>query len=200
MQIFDRIMVWLLAAVLMFVCPVLLMLERKETVAELAVMEVVTTCTEQWKQSGKLTRSSYEDAVEKLAALGSFRLEVDYRKRVAEPVWKDGQITGVSTAYLYVPWEEILQEMYEGSGFCRMYREDLLTVRVLGDVDTGGGRLLSRLFGRTPHWEIRYGGMITGESWESSSAGWNSDAALYSDRGNTVLEPERTVCRPDTIG
>lgn len=188
MQVFDRIMVWMLAAALMFLCPVLLMIERQEAVTELAVMEVVTSCTEQWKQSGRLTRSSYEAAVEKLAVLGSYRLEVDYRKRVAEPVWMDNEITGVNIAYLYVPWEEILQELYEGSGCCQMHREDMLTVLVSESTDTRSGRLWSRLSGKTPHREIRYGGMITGESWESSSAGWNSDAALYSDRGNTVPE------------
>ena len=200
MQVFHKLTGILLALLLLFLCPVFLMTQRQEAVQQLAVMEIMTTYTERWKQSGVLTKSSYEEAVGKLAALGSFQMELDYRRRVLEPVFLNGEIERVATVYLAVPWEELKEQLYGGSGSIRMYQEDTLTVFVRDTGNSPGARLRSLLFGSRLSDVIRYGGVVTGEMDEWSAADGDFGIFVFSDRRDSLYEPERAVSGSDLAG
>ena len=186
MQVFPKLSGILLALTLLFLCPVYLMTQRQEAVVQLAVLEVMTAYTEQWKQSGYLTKGSYEEAVDKLTALGSFQLELDYRRRVLEPVWRDGEIEQVTTVYLAVPWKELKEELYGSSGRIRMYQEDRLTLLVRETGNSPGFRLRSLLFGSRLSRVIRYGGVVTGEMDEWSVADRDFSLSVFSGIRNPL--------------
>ncbi len=200
MQVFNKLAGILLALTLLFLCPVYLMTQRQEAVMQLAVLEVMTTYTEQWKQSGYVTKNSYEEAVRKLAALGSFELELDYRRRVLEPVWKDGEIEQVATVYLAVPWEELKETLYGAAGGVRMYQEDRLTLHVKEAGNSPGSRLRSFLFGSRPSHVIRYGGVVTGEMDEWSAVLRDFSFAFLSGVRNSLQEPGGAVLRSYLAG
>lgn len=200
MQVFNKLAGILLALTLLFLCPVYLMTQRQEAVMQLAVLEVMTTYTEQWKQSGYVTKNSYEEAVRKLAALGSFELELDYRRRVLEPVWKDGEIEQVATVYLAVPWEELKETLYGAAGGVRMYQEDRLTLHVKEAGNSPGSRLRSFLFGSRPSHVIRYGGVVTGEMDEWSAVLRDFSFTFLSGIRNSLQEPGGAVLRSYLAG
>lgn len=200
MQVFNKLAGILLALTLLFLCPVYLMTQRQEAVMQLAVLEVMTTYTEQWKQSGYVTKNSYEEAVRKLAALGSFELELDYRRRVLEPVWKDGEIEQVATVYLAVPWEELKETLYGAAGGVRMYQEDRLTLHVKEAGNSPGSRLRSFLFGSRPSHVIRYGGVVTGEMDEWSAVLRDFSFAFLSGVRNSLQELGGAVFRSYLAG
>lgn len=163
MQVLDRGVAWMLSIVLLVLCPVFLQIQRQEAVCQMAVAELTQTCVDQWKRNGGITQEEYDALLEELALWGGYEVEIEYRKRVLEPVWQEGEIVDVITAYLYVPWEDIRTELYEGSGRYDFYQEDLLAVEVHRTMDTIGERIRESIFGIAPDWWIRYGGMVVDE-------------------------------------
>jgi len=163
MQVLDRGMAWILSIVLLVLCPIFLQMQRQEAICREAVSERIQICVEQWKRNGRITREEYDALQEELALWGSYAIEVEYQKRVLEPVWQESEVVDVTTVYLYIPWEEIREELYEGSGRCDFAPEDLLAIEVHRTADTMGDLVWKRVFGITPVWWIRYGGMVTDE-------------------------------------
>lgn len=163
MRVFERMMGLFACLMFLFLCPAVLTAGRQEAATELAVMEVVTSCTEQWKQCGYLTRETYEKAAEQLSLLGGWTLTVEHQKRVLEPVWEGDEVADVHTAYLAVPWKEIKEALYGKEGIYRMKQDDRLVAEAAGNGSHPAARFRSILFGRAGVNRIRYGGMVAGE-------------------------------------
>lgn len=162
MHAFEHMAAWILLAVLLCICPVFLWQRGHDAIVRSSVMELTYDCVERWKREGIIRREDYEGVLEELEILGSFRMTPDYRKRVLEPVWQEGEIVEVSTAYLYVPWEEVEKELYDGLGYYVLGRDDLLVVEVKPETPGEGALIWKRIFGVIPDYRIRYGGIVTG--------------------------------------
>lgn len=154
----------LLAVLLLFFCPLFLMSQRQEAVWELAAMGILTDFTERWKQSGEITRASYEEALERLAASGSgWSLVLEHQRRIAEPVFKDGEVADVFLFYEVVPFAQIEEQIYGEEGVYKMHQEDRLAVRLERWDGDMGSRLRAALFGADERVRLHYGGIVVNE-------------------------------------
>ena len=165
MQVFEKMAAFGMAAILCFLAPAGLVIQRQDAVQEVAVMNVAATSIEQWKQRGYITDFSYDHVLSELAALGSYWLEMDYRQRVVEP---DARTGAWVEGYLFVPQTEV-EEVLEREGIFQMNRGDTLKIRICSVDDSEGVSMLRMLFGKTPTMGIQYGGIVTGELDEDST-------------------------------
>lgn len=160
---FERMVLLLLTLLVLFFCPIFLMSQRQEASEELAAMGILIDFTERWKQGGEVTLLSYQDAVEELAASGGgWRLELEHQRRVAEPVFRGGEVVEVSVYYEAVPFAAIERQLY-GEGVYRMHQEDRIAVRLIRNGDSLGSRLRGMVFGNSGGVSLRYGGIVANE-------------------------------------
>ena len=152
MQVFGKMVSILLAAVICFLGPAELLLQRQEAISEMAVMEMAVSYLEQWKQQGCITKESYENFLQELSDVGGWQLELEYERRVVEPNPGEEEI---EVGYVAVPQRELMRVL-EQEGILVLGRGDSLEILIKPIIQRNRK-------GQTSEKVIRYGGIVIGE-------------------------------------
>ena len=125
-----------LAAILMFVFPLMSVAERSDDISELAVQSAVTEFVNNSRTKGKIDWPTYNNLVSTLSATGNtYDIEIEHKvldENVGKKsAWTSGTVLG-ENVYYSVFTTQILEKMSEGgdSGTYDMKEGDILTVYV----------------------------------------------------------------------
>lgn len=135
----------LLAAILMFIFPMMSVAERSDDVSQLSVQTAVNEFVDNSRTTGKITIENYSKLVNKLNATGNaYEIEMEVKlldenvgKKTA---WTQSQVIGENT-YYSVYSSQIMDELGEdGIGTYKMKEGDIFSVKV-----KNSGRTLAQM-------------------------------------------------------
>ena len=137
----------LLAAILMFLFPLMSVSERSDDVSQLSVQTAVNEFVDNSRTTGKITIENYSKLVNKLNATGNaYEIEMEVKlldenvgKKTA---WTQSQVIGENT-YYSVYTSQIMDELDDigtGSGTYKMKEGDIFSVKV-----KNSGRTLAQM-------------------------------------------------------
>ena len=135
----------LLAAILMFVFPLMSISERSDDVSQLSVQTAVNEFVDNSRTIGKITSENYNTLVSKLNATGNaYDIEMEVKlldenigKKTA---WTQGTVIGENT-YYSVYTSQIMDELgFDGTGTYKMKEGDIFSVKV-----KNSGRTLAQM-------------------------------------------------------
>ena len=136
----------LLAAILMFVFPLMSVSERSDDVSQLAVQTAVNEFVDNARTIGKITEQNYTELVSKINATGNaYEVEMEVKlldenvgKKTA---WTQGTVIGENT-YYSVYTSQILDEISTetGNGIYKLKEGDIISVKV-----TNSGKTLAQM-------------------------------------------------------
>ena len=135
----------LLAAILMFIFPMMSVAERSDDVSQLSVQTAVNEFVDNSRTTGKITIENYSKLVNKLNATGNaYEIEMEVKlldenvgKKTA---WTQSQVIGENT-YYSVYTSQIMDELGEdGIGTYKMKEGDIFSVKV-----KNSGRTLAQM-------------------------------------------------------
>ncbi|MCI8308826.1 MAG: hypothetical protein HFJ45_01110 [Clostridia bacterium] len=125
-----------LAAILMFIFPLMSIAERSDDIAELTVQTAVTSFVSTARSTGKITLDDYNKMMNKLNATGnSYDVEIEVKvldENVGKKsAWTQGQVIG-ENIYYSVYTSQIMNYMTsntgEGDGVYTMKEGDIISV------------------------------------------------------------------------
>ena len=125
----------LLAAILMFIFPMMSVAERSDDVSQLSVQTAVNEFVDNSRTTGKITIENYSKLVNKLNATGNaYEIEMEVKlldenvgKKTA---WTQSQVIGENT-YYSVYTSQIMDELDDnGTGTYKMKEGDIFSVKV----------------------------------------------------------------------
>jgi len=127
-----------LAAILMFIFPLMSIAERSDDIAQLTVQSAVTAFVDTAKSTGKITLEEYDKLVNKIEATGN-TYDVEIEVKVLDEnigkksAWTQGQVIGENN-YYSVYTSQIMNYMAsmegEGDGVYTMKEGDIISVSV----------------------------------------------------------------------
>lgn len=127
-----------LAAILMFIFPLMSIAERSDDISQLTVQAAVTDFVDTAKSTGKITLDEYEKLVNKIEATGN-TYDVEIEVKVLDEnigkksAWTQGQVIGENN-YYSVYTSQIMNYMAsmegEGDGVYTMKEGDIISVSV----------------------------------------------------------------------
>lgn len=127
------IVVIFLAAVLMFVFPLMAMSERTDDVAQLAVQTATTEFVDNARTTGKLTLQDYDKFMQTITSTGnSFEVDIEYRSLDENPGVKTTQadMTKIGENYYYNKYTSQVLEELQHYGRITMKEGDMISVTV----------------------------------------------------------------------
>lgn len=127
------IVVIFLAAVLMFVFPLMAMSERTDDVAQLAVQTATTEFVDNARTTGKLTLQDYDKFMQTITSTGnSFEVDIEYRSLDENPGVKTTQadMTKIGENYYYNEYTSQVLEKLQNNGRITMKEGDMISVTV----------------------------------------------------------------------
>ena len=126
----------LLAAILMFIFPLMSVAERSDDMSQLAVQTAVTEFVDNARSVGKITADNYNKLVSKLHATGnSYDIEMEV-KVIDENIgkksaWTQGQVIGENVYYsVYTTQITDVLEDANGAGVYQMKEGDIFSCSV----------------------------------------------------------------------
>ena len=134
----------LLAAILMFIFPMMAMSERNDDVAELAVQTAISEFVNKARNSGKITTADYDKLLAELHATGNtYNVEMELQVLDANPARKKTEGLAFSTPttklgeniYYSIYTSQIMDEI-DGKGVKYMKEGDILTVKAANTNNT----------------------------------------------------------------
>lgn len=139
-----------LAAVLMFVFPLMSISERNDDIAELGVQTATVEFVDDIRQTGKITRSDYDAFVQTLAATGnSYDVEMEVKVLDENPGKKTAQTSGdkIGENIYYSEYTtQILDKIETSSAKTMKLKEgDMISVNVK-NTNTTIGQMLKNFF------------------------------------------------------
>ena len=127
-----------LAAILMFIFPLMSIAERSDDISQLTVQAAVTAFVDTAKSTGKITLEEYDKLVNKIEATGN-TYDVEIEVKVLDEnigkksAWTQGQVIGENN-YYSVYTSQIMNYMAsmegEGDGVYTMKEGDIISVSV----------------------------------------------------------------------
>lgn len=127
-----------LAAILMFIFPLMSIAERSDDISQLTVQAAVTDFVDTAKSTGKITLEEYDKLVNKIEATGN-TYDVEIEVKVLDEnigkksAWTQGQVIGENN-YYSVYTSQIMNYMAsmegEGDGVYTMKEGDIISVSV----------------------------------------------------------------------
>jgi len=123
----------LLAAILMFMFPLLSVSERSDDIAQLSVQTAVTKFVDDSRAVGKITMENYTNLITTINATGN-TYDVEMELKVLDEnigkksAWTQGDVIG-ENVYFAIFTSQIVDEI-EKSGIYRMKEGDILSVSV----------------------------------------------------------------------
>lgn len=134
----------MLAAVLMFIFPLMATASQNDEIAQIAVQSIVTDFTNKVAQQGKITASVYDEFIQKLHATGNtYDVELEAKKIDENP----GKKTTVSSQDLigenvyFSEYTSTIENTIETSGTYKMKKGDYIIASVKNTNITMGTQL-----------------------------------------------------------
>ena len=121
-----------LAAVLMFVFPLMTMSDRTDDVSQLAVETSTTEFVDDIRSTGKITLDKYSKYVENISSTGNtYNVDMEVKVLDENPGKKTSQVEATKigeNVYYSVYTSQIEEELYDGSGVYSLKEGDIVTV------------------------------------------------------------------------
>ena len=122
-----------IAAILMFVFPLMTMADKNDDVAQLSAQKATTEFVNTVRNTGKLTEDNYNSFVSTLAATGnSYDVEMTLQHKDENPAKKStqGQTTIGDNVYYTDKTTQIISNLGIGNGVINLKEGDIFTVEV----------------------------------------------------------------------
>lgn len=122
-----------LAAILMFIFPLMTLADRNDDITELTIQTATTEFVEQIRKTGKLTLDEYESFERKLAATGNaYDLELEFQIVDEAPGKKDaiGVTTVIGENTYYSKFRVQIEETLFRDGVYYLKEGDIVSARV----------------------------------------------------------------------
>jgi hypothetical protein len=138
-----------LAAILMFVFPLMTISERNDDISEMAVQTATVEFVDNIRQTGKITQSNYDSYVQTLAATGNtYDVEMEVKVLDENPGKKTAQTSGDKigeNVYYSIYTSQILEDVYGSSAQEKLKEGDIVSVSVK-NTNTTIGQMLKNFF------------------------------------------------------
>lgn len=123
-----------LAAVLMFIFPLMAVSERNDDIAQLAVETATTDFVNEVQTTGSITEQDYDKFIQTLSATGnSYDVELEVKKLDENPAkkttWTEGDKVG-ENLYYSIYTSQILSNMDDNNGKYNLKEGDRISVTV----------------------------------------------------------------------
>ena len=122
-----------IAAILMFVFPLMTMADKNDDVAQLSAQKATTEFVNTVRNTGKLTEDNYNNFVATLAATGnSYDVEMTLQHKDENPAKKStqGQATIGDNVYYTDKTTQIISNLGSNNGIINLKEGDIFTVEV----------------------------------------------------------------------
>lgn len=122
-----------LAAVLMFVFPLITMSDRVDDVSQVSLQSATQQFVDDITSTGKLTKEKYEGFIPKLPSQNTYTVEMEIWSLDENPGKKTTQTNSKKigeNVYLHQYTTQINEELFDGSGTIYLEAGDMVVVRV----------------------------------------------------------------------
>jgi len=124
-----------LAAILMFVFPLMSVSERTDDITQLNIQTLTTQFVDRIRTTGKFTEDDYSIFVQQLAATGnSYDVELEFKIQDSNPGRKDAagiSLTKIGENVYYSEFtSQILQDLNSNEGVKKLKEGDIVSVKV----------------------------------------------------------------------
>ena len=122
-----------LAAILMFIFPLMSVSERNDDIAQLAVQTAAIEFVDDVRTTGKITLENYDKFIQTLAATGnSYEVELEVKKLDENPGKKTAQVTAdkIGDNLYYSIYTSQIEADLDGDGKCVLKEGDIVSVSV----------------------------------------------------------------------
>jgi hypothetical protein len=169
MNSFSKIIAFILAAIVMFLGPLLYMAQKQDSISQSYVSNETTQLVDSIKNTGYLSHDMYQNYINKIDNTNNlFKIEIVHSHKVVEPLYDDNTGTFLNdfdTYYTNTYQDEILDAFDQGEDYYFL-QGDYISVTVVNRTKTLATKLME-LFYRAdiPDEQIlvTYGGMIRDE-------------------------------------
>ncbi len=132
------VITFILAAILMFVFPMMTLADRTDDIAQLAVQTTTVQFVDEVRQTGKITASAYDDFIETLYATGNtYKIELELKRLDENPSKKaaTNDLEEVVQNVYYTLYTTQIEEQIE-SGTLYLKQGDIFAVSVVNNSQT----------------------------------------------------------------
>ena len=122
-----------LAAVLMFVFPLMMMSDKVDNASQISLQSATTEFVENIKNTGEITRENFEAFETKITSPNTYDIELEVWVLDENPGKKSTQTNSKrigENVYYTVYTSQIENELYKGQGRYQLKEGDIVTVRV----------------------------------------------------------------------
>lgn len=124
-----------LAAILMFIFPLMSISERNDDIAQLAVQTATVEFVDNARSTGKVTEDEYDAYAQTLASIGPNTYDIELQIQVLDenPSKKTSQTANDKigeNVYYTIYTSQILEEMEKNGGVKKLKEGDIITVKV----------------------------------------------------------------------
>lgn len=169
MNAFSKIVAFLLAAIILFLGPLLYIAQKQDAISQVYVSDETTKFVNSIKNTGFLTSVMYMDYIKKIDQTNNlYKIEIIHSHKVVEPLYDEDTGTFLNDYNIYYTntyQDEVLNTFDQGEDY-QFSRGDYLSVTVVNRSKTLATKLME-LFYRAdiPDEQIlvTYGGMIRDE-------------------------------------
>lgn len=138
-----------LAAILMFVFPLMTISERNDDISEMAVQTATVEFVDNIRQTGKITQSNYDSYIQTLSATGNtYDVEMEVKVLDENPGKKTAQTSTDKigeNVYYSIYTSQILEDIYSDSEQEKLKEGDIVSVSVK-NTNTTIGQMLKNFF------------------------------------------------------
>lgn len=158
-----------LAAVLMFVFPLVTVSDRNDDIAQLTVQSDTTAFVDEVRFTGKMSEANYGKFVQKLGATGnSYDVEIEWKVKDENAGKKSAQANSekIGENYYYSKFtSQIMEEFEKNNGSIILKEGDIISVKVKNTNQTIAQSLKNFFYGitgnDTAQIEARHSGVVT---------------------------------------
>jgi hypothetical protein len=137
-----------LAAILMFVFPLMTISERNDDISEMAVQTATVEFVDNVRQTGKITQSNYDSYIQTLASTGnSYDVELEVKVLDENPGKKTAQTSSdkIGENVYYSEYTSQILETVNSTGQRKLKEGDIVSVSVK-NTNTTIGQMLKNFF------------------------------------------------------
>lgn len=144
------VMTILLAAVLLFVFPMMTLADRNDDIAEITVQSATSTFVNEVRQTGKLTEENYARYIQKIESTGNkFNVELKLQRLDENPGKKSSNDTSTTigeNTYYILYTTQLEEELEKGKGVVYLKQGDIFSTSAININETLAGALKGFLY------------------------------------------------------
>lgn len=168
----GKIVVILFSVLLFFILPILYLSQKQDVINQNYVMTETVKFVDSIKNQGYLTKNMYDSYIKKIDETNNvYTVEIEHSHKTISPLYDEDSkqfLDDISTNYYSTYEEDILKELYEGSGTYTFSQGDYISVKVYNKNKTFSAKLQQSLYhSEMPGIQIliTYGGIIRDEDY-----------------------------------